>query len=173
MICRKCTLTKGDSEFYARERVCKKCRIEKAKQYYHENYEKKREYIRQWAIKNPEKVRANQAKRRAANPEKFKDYGARHRLRVRFGITLEQWKQMFEEQGGLCYICRMPETVVNRLGEPKRLSLDHNHKTGAIRHLLCDHCNRGLGSFRDNPELLREAANYIEQVKDVQTLQTV
>lgn len=164
--CRKCDETKIKDMFYPRERVCKKCRIAKQKEYYNADKEAKKKYIKEWARRNPEKRNASMAKRKAANPELFKDYSARHRLRVRYGITLEQYKEMFEEQEGLCFICKQPETAKTTSGTTRRLALDHCHDTGETRKLLCDQCNRGIGAFKDNPKLLREAANYLERAKE-------
>jgi hypothetical protein len=58
-----------------------------------------------------------------------------------------------EQQNGLCAICGLPEEHV-----------DHDHVTGQVRGLLCAGCNKGLGFFRDSPQLLRQAAEYLEEV---------
>ena len=62
---------------------------------------------------------------------------------------------MHDAQGGLCAICgrKQPE---------KWLAVDHDHETGVIRGLLCSRCNSGLGQFKDNPDRLRLAADYLE-----------
>lgn len=73
-----------------------------------------------------------------------------------FGVTPEQYAEMLRMQGKVCFICG----GVNANG--KRLAIDHDHATDSIRKLLCSQCNVGLGSFRDNPELLRKAAEYVE-----------
>lgn len=73
-----------------------------------------------------------------------------------FGITKLEYSVMFHAQGGVCAICRKSEDV------GPSLSVDHNHETGVVRALLCRRCNAGLGMFRDSPELLRLAANYLE-----------
>lgn len=71
------------------------------------------------------------------------------------------YKSMFETQNGLCAICGQPQTVVNQWGT-KSLHVDHCHVTGQVRGLLCCNCNIGLGYFKDNPELMRNAAEYVE-----------
>jgi hypothetical protein len=63
---------------------------------------------------------------------------------------------MFADQNGCCAICGVHQSEVS-----KRFSVDHNHSTGKVRGLLCNHCNRGLGHFRDDPMLLEFAAQYL------------
>lgn len=77
-------------------------------------------------------------------------------LRNKYGITVEQYDEMFARQDGLCAICERP-TKSGRL-----LSVDHDHETGRVRALLCQGCNRGLGFFSEDPESLRAAADYLE-----------
>lgn len=76
-----------------------------------------------------------------------------YRMR-RYGLTLDQFHAMFEAQGELCAICHDVLTKPN---------VDHNHRTGATRQLLCNRCNVGLGQFRENPTFLRDAAQYLER----------
>ena len=78
------------------------------------------------------------------------------RLRNTYGISMARYKEMVEQQRGLCALCGEGE-VLNR-----RLSVDHDHVTGRTRKLLCGRCNAALGLFRDNPALLRHAAAYVE-----------
>ena len=73
------------------------------------------------------------------------------------GVSPEQYEAMFKDQRGLCAICGIHQDFVERA-----FSADHNHKTGAIRALLCGRCNMGLGFFKDNPDRLRKAAEYLE-----------
>ena len=68
---------------------------------------------------------------------------------------------MFENQNGLCAICQQPpkgNTAVNG-----RMCVDHDHKTGKVRKLLCFNCNTAIGKMSDSPALLREAADYLER----------
>lgn len=96
----------------------------------------------------------------AQTPEERK----RRMLRDKFGITLEEYNAMRDAQGGVCAICHHPETVVDRRsGKVRDLAVDHNHETGEIRGLLCGRCNSALGHIGDDPELLLEAAMYLER----------
>lgn len=69
-----------------------------------------------------------------------------------YGLTLDQFHARFEAQGECCKICRDVMTKV---------CVDHQHDTRRVRGLLCDLCNKGLGQFRDNPDVLRRAAAYV------------
>lgn len=76
-----------------------------------------------------------------------------------YGLTPEQYAEMLEEQGGVCAICGTDEWP----GKGNRPHVDHDHSTGRVRGILCSHCNHGLGKFRDDPERLRAAAEYLER----------
>lgn len=83
-------------------------------------------------------------------------------LKRDFGITLEQYQQMHLAQGGVCAICKQPETEIRR-GQLQHLSVDHCHKTNEVRALLCGFCNRGIGYLRDDPALIDAAAAYVRE----------
>lgn len=91
---------------------------------------------------------------RRANPEWSPPY-SRERLMNRYGITLAIYDEMFETQNGCCAICG--ESCMTG----QALSVDHDHKTGEVRGLLCKRCNFGIGYLRDSPELLKAAAEYL------------
>ena len=78
-----------------------------------------------------------------------------------YGLTPEEYDEMFAAQEGKCAICkRVPSgNGVDR----HNLVVDHDHDTGKVRSLLCDFCNRGLGIFRDSPDDLIAAAAYLLQ----------
>lgn len=73
------------------------------------------------------------------------------------GITVEQYNEMFEKQAGKCAICGNTEDV-----SKKRLAIDHCHKEGHVRGLLCQLCNTGMGKFKDNYDNLLKAAEYLK-----------
>lgn len=102
----------------------------------------------------PYRDKAREAEWRSSHP----DYARNTNLRRNYGITLDDYNRLAEEQGGKCIICgRVPEGKHNQ----GRLHVDHDHKTGKVRGLLCSHCNRGLGFLGDSPDILRRAAAYL------------
>jgi len=96
---------------------------------------------------------------RLANPEIYRGYG----FKRYYGISTEDYQRMFLEQRGVCAICEQPETANSPWGEKKWLSVDHCHDSKAVRGLLCASCNHMLGHGRDNPDILRRAADYLEK----------
>ena len=78
-------------------------------------------------------------------------------LRKKYGMSTAEYQKIFNEQKGRCEICRC-EVTAQRYGVFK---VDHDHKTGKVRGLLCHHCNFGIGMFKDNPELCRSAIDYL------------
>jgi len=78
-------------------------------------------------------------------------------LKRNYGITLEEYGNMLRAQGGRCAICRSRKAG----GKGRWMFVDHNHKTGKVRKLLCLRCNAMLGSADDSPERLEKAAAYL------------
>ena len=73
-----------------------------------------------------------------------------------YGITGDQYRALYAAQGGKCAICKVAT------GKRKRLAVDHDHKTGEVRGLLCGSCNhRLLGAAHESVELLQRAIDYL------------
>lgn len=90
----------------------------------------------------------------------------RKRELKRYNLTPEQFDEMWEIQGGRCLIClRMPKAKMIMKGQKlsHALHIDHDHQTNRVRALLCESCNRGLGFFFDDPDLLLAAAAYLQK----------
>jgi hypothetical protein len=106
--------------------------------------------------------RAKADARAASEPEfaehrKVLQLARAHKYTLReHGMTPEEYEVLVEAQGGVCAICGRPEP------EGRKLHVDHNHRTGARRGLLCGPCNRALGMFEDDPERLLAAAAYLQ-----------
>jgi hypothetical protein len=86
-----------------------------------------------------------------------------YHLRRRYGITAEDADAMLTAQDGLCAICRTAPAA----------HVDHDHETGAVRALRCFNCNGGLGQFKDDPAVLRAAAQYVEEHRRRQRLRSM
>jgi hypothetical protein len=97
---------------------------------------------------------ANQAYNRTEAAKRSSRDG---RLRTRFGVSVEDYEAMLLLQGALCAICRRPEP------DGRRLSVDHCHKTGKVRGLLCFSCNTGLGKLGDDVGRLLACVRYLER----------
>ena len=90
--------------------------------------------------------------------EKQKQRSFKNNLK-KYGITPENYKELFTKQEGKCAICSSSEVSVAR--RSYNLFVDHDHKTGKVRGLLCHHCNTGLGHYRDNTVILQKAIEYL------------
>lgn len=110
-----------------------------------------------------------QAARRASNPEahkarmrvayaKYQASGKRreHQMRSLYGITVAQAEALLVTQGGGCALCKEPLQFGS-----KKTHVDHCHATGAVRGVLCHHCNMMLGFAKDNPAVLKAAIEYL------------
>lgn len=163
---------------------------ERSLKYYHENKEKidreakktyMAEYLKTYKRKKltPEEQEERNRKRREqyATDAEFRERAKaqarennkRHphtkrngRLKADFNITLEEYNALLEAQGGVCAICGTKATGVREPGKREHsMYVDHDHATGVVRGLLCSRCNFGLGQFRDSPELLLKAVEYL------------
>ena len=90
------------------------------------------------------------------------------RLQTHFGITIDEYIAIYNQQNGCCGICKRPRSDFKN-----SLAVDHNHKTGLVRGLLCMVCNRALGKFLDNDGNVANAAEYIASPPSVSALRRV
>lgn len=120
---------------------------------------KQREYSRAYYLKNKRSILDRQnawmKKWRKNNPEKYRAQKRRGNLRRQYGLTEKEYENIASSQGGACAICR----GVSK----KTLAVDHDHKTGKVRGLLCWKCNYALGLLTDNAEFLGRAIIYLRK----------
>lgn len=156
---KKCTLCRKEKELseFAKDKYnkdgltfrCKECRNNRYNEYYKRNPEKQKE-------KNDSQ---KENRKRFYDSEKGIESSRRAHLKRVFGISLEEYNEMSKKQNHLCAICGESENCYRN----KVLSVDHCHKTGRIRGLLCSTCNRALGFLKDNKEILNNAIKYLEE----------
>lgn len=82
-----------------------------------------------------------------------------------YGASVADIERMRADQGNSCYLCGSAGFLM-REHHRRPLVVDHDHDTGRVRKLLCHNCNRALGLFSDNPDLMRKAAAYVEAHKE-------
>lgn len=103
-------------------------------------------------------ARYYRAKKMAEDPDFHKHWS----LKKQYGISIHEYREMLGKQGNVCAICKQEEkSVAPTSGKRRRLFVDHCHKTGKIRGILCSNCNAGIGYLKDNPEYLRSAIEYL------------
>lgn len=92
---------------------------------------------------------------RLENPDKISAQNKRGKMKMRYGMAVDDWEKLFTSQGNQCAVCKT--------NDEKKWCTDHNHITGAVRGILCHKCNTAIGLMNDNPEMLRAAALYVEK----------
>lgn len=91
------------------------------------------------------------------NTEKFKNKSFEQKLKRQYGITIQDFNIMLNNQNGLCKLCNKPEIHKTK----KKLSVDHCHITGKVRGLLCHRCNVFLGLVKEDISVLNKAIEYL------------
>jgi hypothetical protein len=122
------------------------------REYHAKNREARNAARREWSLKNPEKQREATQRWWRENPDRIKDTI----LRSKYGISLERYNQILQEQGGGCGICGGPPQ-----GGRGGYHVDHNHETGVVRGILCGHCNLLLGHAKESLDVLTKAQAYL------------
>lgn len=137
---------------------CKPCKSVYGKKWNKENQEKKRIYNKQRYSDCREQIREKQNIWYKNNSEKHCDNNWKAKIKRNYGLSIEDYNNLYLKQEGKCKICERHQDDFK-----KRLSVDHCHKTGKIRGLLCDDCNTSLGKFRDDLKTLSNALKYLEE----------
>lgn len=106
-------------------------------------------------------IKINAPEKHLENLERRKRYNDNWNP-TQYGITIEKFNDMVKDQNNLCKICLKPETAFNVSGKKRRLAIDHCHKTGKVRGLLCGKCNNGIGNLKDSIEILERTIMYLK-----------
>lgn len=144
--CNRCLEEKSLTEFFKDKghstghySICKACKQAATYKWREENRGKYNDGAKLWRKRHPRNIRE-------------------WRIRRKFGLSHAQYDEMANRQGNKCAICEQ-----GPVGGREYLSIDHCHKTGKVRELLCDNCNKGIGCLQDNPELFIRAAEYLKR----------
>lgn len=131
-------------------KTCTSCGENKPEEHFHWHYKNKG--IRRASCKT---CRNKEELSRQMTPDavaKRKEY----MLNKNYGITKQEYDEQLKKQNYGCSLCGSKATF-------RALAVDHCHTTGKVREILCSPCNQGLGLFKDNPELLEKAAEYLRK----------
>lgn len=149
--CTKCKVEKDGCEFYKNPRSkngytteCKECRRKDSLKNYYLDPEKTK--LRNKAIRD----KPDNSERR------------RKEMLRQYGLTLAQYEEMFKSQDSKCAICKSSDVSRKNV---KNWLVDHCHKTGLVRGILCHKCNTGLGHFVDSRDNLRAAIKYLDDAE--------
>ena len=147
-VCGKEFKTRGNRSKYCSKKCLNKAVYEKRK-----TDEKRKIWVKEYTKREDvvERVRKSRKKRG------WRDMGIK-------GMTIEKYNKMLVEQNGVCAICGEKEKAIDkRSGKRRDLAVDHCHRTGKIRALLCGCCNGGMGLFKDNIDIMASAISYLQQ----------
>lgn len=167
--CKQCAINKSRawqinnkiraSETKKRYAIENKERIASKKlEYYHKNKEHADKKTLEWRRKNKERVyaRSNELKRERRKRGDMQEKEKNRKLKKKYGITIEDYKKMVLAQDNLCAIC-------GSNSDKKSLHVDHCHKTGKVRELLCARCNTTLGRLNDDINLIKKMSLYLQR----------
>lgn len=112
------------------------------------------EYTKEWRRKNKKRVIEYETFHR--DKTKAKRNALKSNLKLKYGITIEEYDDMYVKQNGKCAICGVSETELKI-----KFAVDHDHKTNLVRGLLCKNCNFILGHAYDDITILQNAINYL------------
>ncbi len=148
--------TKEEIEYDYTLKLCSHCKEYKPRnQFYSSNKYSDGKYFR--CKKCDKKLREEYRNRRK---EERKPIQRNQNLKAKYNIDTEEYNKILIRQNNSCAICGID--IKDLTGFIKHLAVDHNHITGEVRGLLCNHCNRGLGFFKDDYSLLLKASKYLE-----------
>ncbi len=160
-----------DGTRYKRTNECLYCKRD-----HHRRWKKSavgKKYGREWAQKKyvahplPRKPPKTTEEKKALNKKYYQNYKPKARIRWddhmmrlrRYGMSREEYLELAASQHNKCAICFRSQENLKR----RHLCVDHDHKTGKIRGLLCDNCNKGIGCLQDNPSVVMRALLYLRR----------
>lgn len=159
-ICPVCKITKSLKEFGKLKKaksginyVCRKCVTSRLKEYRKRYRVRSNRNQRLWREKNKERWKVIKRREYQKNKQRYKNT----HLKTLYNISILEYEDLLKKQNYACKICKLNESTLSR-----KLAVDHNHKTGKIRGLLCSNCNSAIGKLQDDSTLIQTAAKYVQ-----------
>ena len=140
--------------------TCNKCNQDKPKSEFFKESSNSRGY--RYSCKECESPRFKNYRNAPGNRERISETRRRWNRAKHYNFPPDLYDQRFAEQGNVCAICG-----TSTPGGRGNFHADHNHETNQPRGVLCHNCNVALGNFRDNPEILRAAIEYLNKYSEV------
>jgi hypothetical protein len=174
-ICSVCKKTKHFNNFhkskvgkFKRQGHCKTCSLVLTREYRKQNPEKMKIVDRKKYIKNKKRLLRNAKFYYRMNKERLrlkrKHYYNKNRhksrewcIKTKYNLSKIDYNNMLKNQKNKCLLCLIPFKNITP-------SVDHCHKSGKVRGLLCRFCNLGLGAFKDNSQILKRASKYVNKI---------
>jgi hypothetical protein len=160
--CRICGSSKELTEFHKATGMrdgyrgeCKECSRAIRRDYYLRNRKSSIERVKKWRQDNPERYRAYRRQYRELHGERKRRADRNGHLKRKYGLSIDDFEFLVHAQGGRCAICGKRDGT--------ELHVDHDHKTGRVRGLLCGSCNRAMGLFHEDPNRFRSAELYLRR----------
>ena len=143
--CYKCSIEKPMAEFYRAKKgfryECKSC---------------SKKHATSWGKNNKSRINKKHREKYKSDPR----WGKNRHLKVQYGINIDQYEKMLVDQNFSCSICNIHQSELKF-----SMAVDHDHKTGEVRSLLCSPCNTLLGLAKENIDVLLKSIEYIKKFK--------
>jgi hypothetical protein len=168
------TCKSGLHKYPKEHKSCRECKLIRNRAWSEQNKDRKRLNYEKHYEKNKSQINANSRLYYKSNKDKIKQQQKQYNennkehlarqdkiyfLKRRYNLTIEELQTLYEKQNHKCAICHQTELDLGR-----KLNVDHCHKTGKVRGLLCGSCNRALGLLQDRAEICLSAANYLNNL---------
>ena len=163
-VCRQCHEEKTLSDYYyvkesvdGHAHICKKCSASNAREWYRTHHKRALKTRRGYYKKHKEREKENWKRYYEKHRKRLTQSAKEYVMKRKFGMTVAAYERMLVGQMGVCAICHKGP------GRYPRLAVDHCHKTGKVRALLCGSCNGGLGLFKDREDVMLAAVEYLRK----------
>jgi len=164
--CNLCLVPKEESCFYLSRSgkytrlssECKDCRLRIDME------ARKIKKLSRYGVSDESQIKSKQEENRLYKKKMYRLKNPHSNKLKKYGLSLQQYNEMLSDQNNACAICLQKETLIPKgCTLPQSLSIDHDHKNGKVRGLLCYACNLAIGLLKDSPDIAKRASTYLIQ----------